>query len=196
MARARKRSRAGKAQLIGSTTLFKVCTRVQLTGVSGTNRLSRPSCCKRLQRASLASGLLIAQYAAGDVPNLVPEAWSVMFANQRDHGATPLERGIARLAGRDEHVVLHRLWVCRNSRDRLTLQEHFHILDCRECKRALAAMRNIEGNRGNAELRLSRTPSFLQFRMRILLWFCPLWSGPGAWNGFPHLYCTSGRTLP
>jgi hypothetical protein len=60
-----------------------------------------------------------------------------MSANQRDFDSAFDDGALGHLARRHNHVVLHRMWVCANLKDRFTPREYFHIVACEECSRAL-----------------------------------------------------------
>jgi len=65
---------------------------------------------------------------------------------------------MARLARRHKHVVLHRLWVCAQSRERFTVREHLHLGHCKECRSAFDACLAAE-NFGQVLKELSRQKS-------------------------------------
>ena len=62
---------------------------------------------------------------------------------------------LSRLASRQEHIVLHRLWVCANLKDKLNIREHAHLLNCHDCLRAFEACLTAE-NFGQVLKELSR----------------------------------------
>ncbi|HET9217496.1 MAG TPA: hypothetical protein VFR18_10975 [Terriglobia bacterium] len=51
---------------------------------------------------------------------------------------------LARSASRQEHIALHRLWVCANQQDKLNIWEHAHLVNCDDCLRAFEACLTAE----------------------------------------------------
>jgi hypothetical protein len=82
-----------------------------------------------------------------------------MSAHDNGESVGPLDRAaLARRVARQEHIVLHRLWVCANLQDKLNIREHSHLVNCDECLRAFETCLTAE-NFGQVLKELSRESS-------------------------------------